>query len=310
MTKPKYRGRIAPSPAGYLHIGHALTFWHAQERARTAHGELILRVEDLDSARCRPDFSHAIVGDLKWFGLEWNEGPDAGGAFAPYVQSARRSFYLAAWEQLRAGGFVYPCRCSRKDVAEAGLAPHDENEEPLYPGICRPNPLSVVSVADSLETGIGQVKKAELPSKTRPPQLMGTNWRFQVPDGEQMEFVDERLGRQNAVAGKDFGDFVVWRRDDLPAYQLAVVVDDITMQMTEVVRGEDLLRSTFRQLLIYRALDRTPPKFCHTPLIVDEKGKRLAKRDAALSLRELRASGAKPEEIRERYTAAAVSDRR
>lgn len=275
-----YRGRIAPSPTGFLHVGHALTFWRAQERARAAKGKLVLRIEDLDEARCRSEFREAVIEDLRWFGFEWDEGPDVGGEFAPYVQSGRRAFYLSAWEKLVAGGLVYPCRCSRKDVSGAAIAPHDENEEPIYPGTCR---------------------NVELPSGRRPLQPAGINWRFRVPDGEEMEFVDERLGRQTALAGRDFGDFVIWRRDDVPAYQLAVTVDDAAMQITEVVRGEDLLLSTFRQLLIYRALSLKPPKFYHASLILDESGRRLAKRHASLSLRELREVGAHPSEIRERY---------
>ena len=130
---------------------------------------------------------------------------------------------------------------------------------------------------------------------------LAAHWRFRVPDGERIEFVDERIGRQSAVAGRDFGDFIVWRRDDVPAYQLAVVVDDAAMRISEVVRGEDLLVSTFRQLLLYRALDLMPPRFFHTSLVVDESGKRLAKRHGSLSLRALKESGLAPEELRARY---------
>ena len=274
MTKAFYRGRIAPSPTGYLHLGHAITFWRAQERARAAGGKLILRIEDLDLARCRPEFRAAIIEDLKWFGLSWEEGPDADGPFAPYIQSERRARYLEAWEKLRAGGFIYPCRCSRKDVMEAALAPHDEGAEPIYPGTCR--------------------------SLILPPETAAatTHWRMRVPNGEKIEYVDLRLGEQRAVAGKDFGDFIVWRKDDVPAYQLAVVVDDAAMEITEVVRGEDLLLSTFRQLLLYRALNLQPPEFYHAPLVLDESGTRLSKRHAALSLRALRESGVKPEDLR------------
>ena len=276
-SENSYRGRMAPSPTGYLHAGHALTFWQAQERARAVGGEVILRVEDLDLARCRPEFRRAILDDLKWFGLPWSEGPDVGGPFAPYLQSERRAFYLAALRELVAGGLVYPCSCSRKDVAAAAAAPHDENEEPVYPGTCR---ASGNFPADG------------------PLQPAGVNWRFRVPDKEGMQFLDLRLGQQCAVAGRDFGDFLVWRRDDVPAYQLAVVVDDAAMRVTEVVRGQDLLISTFRQLLLYRALRLEPPAFYHTPLLLDESGQRLAKRDAALSLRALREAGLTPAEIR------------
>jgi glutamyl-tRNA synthetase len=181
--------------------------------------------------------------------------------------------------KLFAGDFIYPCRCSRKDVAGAAIAPHDDNEEPLYPGTCRP------------------VAKLEGDATGRE----GINWRFRVPDGEAMSFPDERQGEQQAVAGRDFGDFIVWRKDDVPAYQLAVVVDDAAMRITEVVRGQDLLLSTFRQLLIYRALNLEPPAFYHAPLVTDEAGQRLAKRTASLSLRALRAAGVMPEEIRRRF---------
>jgi glutamyl-tRNA synthetase len=291
-----YRGRIAPSPTGFLHIGHAVTFWHARERARASSGRLILRIEDLDRDRCRGEFADAMIEDLHWFGLDWDEGPDIGGPFTPYVQSQRRSRYLEAWEELRHGGFIYPCRCSRKDVAEASLAPHDENEEPIYPGTCRPRQQRLLaSTADVVAAAVSGAGRRDLSPVT------AAHWRFRVPDRERIEFVDERIGRQSAVAGRDFGDFIVWRRDDLPAYQLAVVVDDAAMRISEVVRGEDLLVSTFRQLLLYRALDLLPPRFFHTSLVVDESGKRLAKRHGSLSLRSLRESGLAPEELRARY---------
>jgi glutamyl-tRNA synthetase len=274
-----YRGRLAPSPTGYLHVGHAITFWRAFARARTAHGRLVLRIEDLDSARCRPEFRDAIAEDLRWFGVEWDEGPDVGGAFQPYVQSQRRLAYLGAWEKLRAAGFIYPCRCSRRDVLASAGAPHGEGNEPVYPGTCR------------MEAG--EIATPEAPA--------GANWRFRVPDGKTLFFNDGRLRRQAAVAGQQFGDFLVWRRDDVPSYQLAVVVDDAAMRITEVVRGADLLVSTFRQLLLYRALQVAAPAFFHAALLKDSTGRRLAKRDAALSLRALRGSGVTPEELRAKF---------
>jgi glutamyl-tRNA synthetase len=307
MTKTTYRGRIAPSPTGLLHIGHALTFWRAQERARAAGGKLVLRIEDLDRDRCRREFADATIEDLHWFGLDWDEGPDIGGPFAPYLQSQRRSRYLKAWEELRLRGLIYPCKCSRKDVAEASLAPHDENEEPIYPGTCRPQPeRSLASTLDVVAAAVSTADQRTLPPVTAaaiPKAPVGRHWRFRVPEGERIDFVDERVGKQAAVAGRDFGDFIVWRRDDVPAYQLAVVVDDAAMRISEVVRGEDLLVSTFRQLLLYRALNLVPPKFFHTELIADESGKRLAKRHGSLSLRALRESGLAPEELRAPYIA-------
>jgi glutamyl-tRNA synthetase len=276
-----YRGRLAPSPTGYLHVGHACTFWRAQERARKAGGQLILRIEDLDEARCRSEFREAVIEDLSWFGLKWDEGPDIGGPFAPYVQSQRRSHYLDLLRQLWDAGAVYGCTCSRKDVAGSATAPHAENEEPIYPGTCR------------------ELKKA-----TSCESLLSGEWnvRFRVPDGETIRFSDGRAGEQAAIARRDFGDFVVWRRDDVPAYHLAVVADDIAMRITEVVRGEDLLLSTFRHLLLYHALNVEPPAFFHTQLITDEEGRRLAKRHASLSLRALRAEGVNPETIRSRFS--------
>jgi glutamyl-queuosine tRNA(Asp) synthetase len=266
-----YRGRLAPSPTGYLHAGHALTFWRAQERCRARNGSLILRIEDLDRDRCRPEFRAAIVEDLEWFGLHSDEGP--------FLQSERQPFYLQAWKELRRRGLIYPCSCSRRDVASAAGAPHLEDEEAIYPRTCRPPGLTI--------------PVAEEPA--------GVNWRFRVPEGERLEFFDQSLGPQCATAGVHFGDFIVWRKDDVPAYQLAVVVDDAEMQITEVVRGADLLRSTFRQLLLYRALESAPPEFYHTPLVTDSLGKRLAKRNHACSLRTLRDRGLTPNEIREQF---------
>lgn len=267
-TRGVYRGRFAPSPTGYLHAGHAATFWRAQERAREHGGTIVLRIEDLDRARVRPEFEAALLEDLAWFGFRWQEGP--------FRQSERRELYLAAWRKLRDAGLVYPCSCSRRDLLGAAAAPHAEDEEPVYPGSCRPEALT-------------------MPNEYLPA---GANWRFRVPAAEALEFLDACAGPQRAVAGRDFGDFVVWRKDDMPAYQLAVVVDDAEMGITEVVRGADLLLSTFRQLLLYRALALTAPAFCHVPLIVDSLGKRLAKRHDALSLRALHARGLSPDDVR------------
>ena len=272
-----YRGRLAPSPTGYLHLGHARTFWIAQERAQAGGGVLVLRNEDMDALRFKLEFVNAMLEDLHWFGFKWAEGPDCGGAFAPYSQSERLSFYRATLEKLRASGFIYPCTCSRKDIRSAARAPHAaDDDEPIYPGTCRAN------------------HKSEIGNRK-------FSWRFRVPDGETISFNDGHFGPQQFVAGKDFGDFVVWRHDDVPAYQLAVVVDDAAMQISEVVRGADLLKSTARQLLLYRALGTPPPAFYHCPLMTDDAGVRLAKRHDALSLRLLRESGARPESLRQSW---------
>ncbi|MBI3192823.1 MAG: tRNA glutamyl-Q(34) synthetase GluQRS [Pedosphaera parvula] len=282
LSRQAYRTRLAPSPTGYLHLGHARTFWIAQQRAAARGGTLILRNEDLDGARCRPEFVQAMFEDLHWFGFHWQEGPDCGGPFAPYTQSERRAQYQAVFHQLRTRGSIYPCTCSRKDVLRALQAPHLGEEEPVYPGTCRP---TGASNSEALKT-------ETVDSQRR------VNWRFRVPDGEVIRFDDGHSGPQQFIAGADFGDFVVWRNDDLPAYQLAVVVDDATMGITEVVRGADLLLSTARQLLLYQALGWDPPSFHHCPLMKDEHGARLAKRHDSLSLRTLRAQGNTPDAIR------------
>jgi glutamyl-tRNA synthetase len=271
----KYRGRLAPSPTGFLHLGHAKTFWVAQQRAKENHGELILRNDDLDSTRFKMEFVPAMLEDLRWFGFEWSEGPDIGGKFAPYNQSERMRFYRAALEKLRTGNFIYPCTCSRKDIQQAVTAPHVEGDEPIYPGTCRSK------------------SKSEVGGKK-------FSWRFRVSDGETICFHDGNFGEQKFVAGKDFGDFVVWRHDDVPAYQLACVADDAAMEISEVVRGADLLVSTARQILLYRALQLTPPEFFHCELLCDKNGKRLAKRHDSLSLRKLRENGEKPELLRQK----------
>lgn len=291
----KYRGRLAPSPTGFLHLGHAQTFWTAQQRAKQHGGVLVLRNEDLDRDRCKPEFVSTMFEDLRWFGLTWGEGPNIGGQFAPYNQSERMAFYRAALEKLRAGNFVYPCTCSRKDIQRSVTAPHAEDDEPIYPGTCRPNAEFGMW---SAEQPAGNSRSFH--SALRTPHA-AFSWRFRVPDGETVAFHDGNFGEQKFEAGRDFGDFVVWRHDDVPAYQLACVVDDAAMEITEVVRGADLLVSTARQLLLYRALGLTPPKFFHCELIKDDAGVRLAKRHNALSLQTLRAHGAKPELLRQKW---------
>jgi len=271
-----YRGRLAPSPTGLLHIGHARTFWTAAQRAIEHRGSLILRNEDFDPQRSRPEFADAMIEDLHWLGIRWTEGPDCGGPHAPYSQSERRAFYLEAWRQLRDGGFIYPCTCSRKDLAQAATAPNDADDEPVYPGRCR-----------------GRTDSCQFADPA------GVNWRFRVPDGDEVAFTDLNLGAQRYTAGRDFGDFLVWRRDDVPAYQLAVVADDAAMQITEVVRGADLLKSTARQLLLIQAIEYPTLNYFHCELVRDPAGSRLAKRHDALSIRHLRESGVSAERVME-----------
>jgi glutamyl-tRNA synthetase len=287
-----YRGRLAPSPTGFLHVGHAHTFWTAFDRARNSGGSLVMRMEDLDPDRSRAEYADAALEDLRWLGIRWQEGPDFNGPYAPYAQSSRRAFYLAAWRKLLEGGYLFPCHCSRKDLEAALSAPHESvssgaieahnsgeleplDDEPIYPGTCR-----------TRETASSNI--------TEPGNF---NWRFRVSDGEVVEFVDENLGPQRFIAGTDFGDFVVWRRDGVPSYQLACVADDAAMRITEVVRGEDLLKSTARQILLYRALKIDPPAWFHCRLVTDSQGRRLAKRHDALSLRTLRQRGFTPGQI-------------
>jgi glutamyl-tRNA synthetase len=276
-----YRGRIAPSPSGYLHLGHARTFLIAAQRADEAAGSLIFRNEDLDPDRCRPQFVRAMYEDLRWLGICWSEGPDCGGPFSPYSQSERHEVYVTVWRQLRDANLIYPCTCSRRELALSAAAPNDSDDEPIYPGKCR------------LRT---DARDFETPA--------GVNWRFRVPNAGEIAFDDLHLGMQSYKGGTDFGDFVIWRRDDVPAYQLACVADDHAMKITEVVRGADLLKSTARQLLLYRALGWEAPQFFHCDLVRDEGGVRLAKRHDALSILALRLGGVSPDQVRSRALAA------
>ena len=258
-----YRGRIAPTPTGFLHLGHAATFSIAHRRARESGGEILLRIEDLDPQRCKTEFATAAMEDLKWLGLDW-DGEEV-------FQSQRRAFYLEAWTRLRGSGWIYPCQRSRKEIST--LAPH--SEEPVFPTEWRADP-------------------AESKNYATPA---GVNWRFRVPDGESVSFLDGNFGAIQKIAGIDFGDFLVWNRDDIPAYELAVVVDDAHFGITEVVRGADLLTSTARQILLHRALGASPPNWFHCPLVCDADGNRLAKRSGGLEIRTLREQGRSPREV-------------
>ncbi len=265
-TSSHYVGRLAPSPTGLLHLGHARTFWIAYERARAAGGKLWLRDEDLDAQRARVEYADAMREDLRWLGILWDE---------EMRQSDRLPAYRAAMERLVAEGRVYKCSCSRKDLLAAMAAPHEENDdEPVYNGRCR-----VENATRVLEDG--------------------ANYRFRVNEDDAVEFVDRTAGAQRFVSGcaGDFGDFVVWRKDGLPSYQLACVVDDAAMGITEVVRGRDLLKSTARQILLQRALGLATPEYFHCELMRDESGVRLAKRHDALSLRAMRENGLSPKQV-------------
>ena len=282
MTASAYRGRIAPTPTGLLHRGHARAFAMAWHRARAAGGTLIYRLEDLDRARCREEYAAAAIADLHWLGLAWDEGPDEGGPHVPYVQSQRLGEFRTRWKLLLQTGTIYPSPHSRRDVADALSAPHEGEGEVLFPAELRPPP----------GTGLDATEPGEM------------NWRFRVPDGETVRFTDRGFGPQSFVAGRDFGDFLVWRRDGVPSYEFAVVADDHAMGITEVVRGADLLLSTARQILLYRAFGWSAPAWFHVPLVRDAQGRRLAKRTGAESLRTLRNAGTPPETLREAEIAA------
>ncbi|HEY1109298.1 MAG TPA: glutamate--tRNA ligase family protein, partial [Opitutaceae bacterium] len=253
---------------------HARTFWIAHRRARSAGGAILLRNDDLDRARCRPEFVAAMQEDLRWLGLDW-DGP-------LYSQSERLPLYRAALQRLHDARLIFPCTRSRRDVLEAAGAPHEggHDDEPLYPKEFRP------------------------PADAPLPPLcdrISVNWRFRVPDDATLTFTDGACGSQTAVTGRDFGDFLVWRKDDTPSYQLATTVDDIDLGITEVVRGADLIKSTFRQLLLFTALGHPAPAFYHAPLMLDASGQRLAKRHDALALRTLREQGATAQQILQQF---------
>lgn len=272
MEAPCYIGRLAPSPTGRLHLGHAATFWEAYHRARAENGTLLLRNEDLDPQRSQQSYVEAMLDDLAWLGIEWQP---------PMLsQSTRLHAYREAFERLLAAGAVYPCTCSRRELAQMTQAPHDDDDEPVYNGRCRPGAGSPCSFDPN------------------------ASYRFRVPDGEPVEFLDLNFGPQSFIAGREFGDFLVWRKPlapghpGAPSYQLACVVDDAFMAVTEVVRGADLLRSTARQILLQRVLGLPPVAYFHTRLLRDSAGVRLAKRHDALALRTLRQQGLSPAEVR------------
>lgn len=270
------RGRYAPSPTGALHLGNLRTALLAWLQARLAGGSFILRIEDLDRARSRPGLDAQMLADLRWLGLDWDEGPDCGGPAAPYVQSQRDAFYRAAFERLRATGRLFPCVCSRKDIALAASAPHRQDGAALYPGTCR------TRSAARINTGAHCA------------------WRYRVGD-DWVTFDDEVAGRVVQHMQREVGDFVLRRADDVYAYQLAVVVDDALMGVSDVLRGADLLDSTPRQIELLRALGLPEPRHWHVPLLLDAEGRRLAKRDDAAGVAALRATGVTPARLVGRY---------
>jgi len=264
-------GRLAPSPTGGLHLGHARTFLLAWLAARTGDGRVVLRIEDIDAGRVRPGMAEQAVADLRWLGLDWDEGPDVGGPNAPYEQSRRLDRYDATLERLKAAERVYPCTCTRSDIARFASAPHAEDEGPTYPGICAYRCASDAST-------LGERPFA---------------WRFRVPTGA-VAWDDLYRGPSRADPSRSGGDFIVGRSDGSPSYQLAVVADDAAMGVNQVIRGDDLVPSTPRQVLLYRALDLPAPRFGHVPLAVGPDRRRLAKRDLSIKLATLRQQGIDP----------------
>ena len=257
--KKSYRGRLAPTPSGYLHEGHARTFRIAWQRARANLGVLVFRNDDLDPSRCRAEFLTAAMEDLKSVGLDWDEGPDCGGKYGPYDQSKRSELYLQALEQLVQSGFVYPCSKSRREIRQAGLRSRT-GEEFLFPREFRP--------------GGEMVPRAEFPG--------AVNWRFRTEWKGKVSFADESIGDSEFEAGIDFSDFLVWRKDGVASYELATVVDDHAMGITEIVRGMDLLVSSARQCLLFDALELERPTFFHSRLLLDEGGRKLSKSERNL----------------------------
>jgi glutamyl-tRNA synthetase len=272
--------RYAPSPTGDLHLGNLRTALLAHQDCRARGGVFILRIEDIDAPRTIAGSEQHILDDLQWLGLDWDEGPDVGGAAGPYRQSERGDIYEAALVQLTRDGATYPCICSRKDLHEAS-APHGP-EGPVYPGICR--------AAD--------------PGELR-AHPAGAAVRFRIGSDPVVSFTDLRLGPQKFNLATLCGDFVIRRRDGLWAYQLACAVDDALMGVTHALRGEDLLTSTPRQIALMRAMGWEPPQYGHVPLVRDATGKRMSKRDGSQSLRQLREAGVSQSEARQQILGAA-----
>ena len=266
-------GRFAPSPSGRIHLGNILCCLLAWLSARQQGGRVVLRIEDLDTARCPRRYADQMEEDLRWLGLDWDEGPTAGGPHGSYYQSERTALYQAALEKLEEKGLVYPCFCTRTEL-HAAAAPHREDGQVVYAGTCRN--LTAAQAAER--------------RKTRRPAL-----RLRVPE-EDWGFTDGHMGPYRENLARDCGDFLLRRSDGLFAYQLAVVVDDAAMGVTEVVRGADLLASTPRQLYLYALLGLEPPRFFHFPLLLAPDGRRLSKRDADAGL----------EVLRDRATAAEI----
>ncbi len=262
-------GRYAPSPTGPLHFGNLRTALIAWLQARLSQGRFILRIEDIDVPRTRPGAAEQIIKDLRWLGLDWDEGPDIVGAHAPYTQSKRFELYQSAINFLQQTHHLYECYCSRKDIAQAASAPHRSNQPIIYPGTCRPNNTNAAKKSSRQQASL----------------------RFLCPD-KIISFNDHILAHQVCRLREDVGDFVIKRADGLFSYHLAVTLDDALMGVSDVVRGEDLLDPTAQQILLLETLGLPVPNYWHIPLVLDkDTGKRLSKRDGALSIQHFMAQG-------------------
>ncbi len=272
------RGRLAPSPTGYIHLGNAWAFLCAWLAARAARGAVILRLEDIDPARSRPEFADGILRDLEWLGLDWDEGPDkpdGGGPFGPYVQSGRFALYEEALDRLQAAGHVYPCFCTRRELRSLAGAPHGPEEAP-YPGTCRALP-------------------PDLRAKRRAAGERAS-LRFHSPEPAR-PYQDLIVGRYPTSGEPSSTDFALRRSDGVFSYQFAVVADDAAMGINQVVRGNDLMHCTPQQIQLFQALGTEPPEYAHVPLALNAQGERLAKRHHSLEVRALRELGATPDAV-------------
>ncbi|CAM3998825.1 tRNA glutamyl-Q(34) synthetase GluQRS [Alicyclobacillus pomorum] len=268
------RGRFAPTPSGQLHIGNAYTALLAWLQMRSADGLFVLRMEDIDKPRCKPELADLVMEDLRWLGIDWDEGPDVGGPVGPYTQSQREDLYQAVFEKLLRDGWIYPCFCSRADRMAIASAPHGLSSTNMFACRCR------------TLTSQQRVEK----SAVKVPC-----YRFRMPDAP-VHFVDAIAGPQLVPAGHS-RDLILKRADGVFGYQLAVVVDDATMGITDVLRGWDLLDSTPLQQMLYKALGWEAPQFAHVPLLCDSDGRRLSKRSGSIAIASMRKAGVAPEQV-------------
>jgi glutamyl-tRNA synthetase len=318
-------GRLAPSPTGAQHVGNARTYLLAWLSARLQHGRVYLRIEDIDSPRVKPEATEQAIEDLRWLGLDWDPIPsislgDTDTASPPrstsrsvsvtttgqdcdsgsvWVQTHRLAIYAGYLEQLRQSGRLYPCHCTRRDIELAASAPNLGDPKTRYPDTCRQRPVPQDLFSEGL-LAVHSAGSPTVPPNVSPvppaPQRVPFAWRFRCSD-QAITLHDGIVGTKIASPHHDEGDFVIARSQSQVAYQLAVTVDDHEMGVSEVVRGDDLIPSTFWQLDLYRAFGWTPPRFFHVPLVVGPDGRRLAKRHGDTRLSEIRNRGLGPERL-------------